>query len=216
MNRIFSKVTLYSLLVSLFVLTNSSLGANRGLEIRGAIKCASSIYDVPQLRILYDGKETISNREGFFSFPVDEKNIEKYSLILCDDVQQNFDKKNTLKHVSVIRQRPYRYFTFKKGPFGGSWQQKEKTLNKKNFVIPQHAVIVLVDPSNVESVQNWDIDLSNNILKLPVIVLKNDSLHKVSAHSLLKSLDKTVFCESVREESRCDKANPKAVISRVQ
>ncbi len=177
---------------------------NTSPELRGCIKVKGSVDKVPQIRILFEGRETVSNSEGFFSFPVDEQNIEKYSFVICKRIKQNFDKTNTLKHISALGNKEYRYYSFKKGTGGfGGWLQRRKNLNTKKFVLPQRSVIILLDPEHVESVETWNVELSNNILKLPMIVIKNDEslkkLQRRSAKSLLYSLDTRPFHESIKE-----------------
>ena len=70
---------------------------NTNREIRGMLKLSDASKKLPEFRILFAGKETLSNREGFFSFPVDNDDLEKYALVICSAVNQTFDKKNTLK-----------------------------------------------------------------------------------------------------------------------
>ena len=54
---------------------------NTKLEIRGMIKMPDASQKAPEFRILFAGKENISNREGFFSFPIDDQDLEKYALV---------------------------------------------------------------------------------------------------------------------------------------
>ena len=186
-----------------------------GPEMRGYIKIAGHVDQMPQFRVLFAaGKETMSNREGFFTFPIDDTNVEHYSLVITKRVQQNFDKKNTLKNVSVIPGKQYRLYSFK----NGSWVEQYKSLHVKNFEIPFHSVVLLVDPKCVDEVKNWNIELPSHIIKLPMIVLKckqgQKDLNRTAAKSLCYSLDITTFHEPVRQPTQ--KPEKKVSVSRVQ
>jgi hypothetical protein len=193
---------------------------NTNLEVRGCIRRQMSTDLVPPMRILFDGKETVSNAEGFFSFPVDDRDVEKYSLVICKTIKQNFDKRNTLKNVSIIPSKDYRYFSFKRNALGMGWQQREKTLNKKNFVIPQRCIVALIDPKFIDRVEPWNLSLPHNIIKLPAIVIKNDLdkkvLSRAAAKSILYSLDSAVFHEPVKEIIKRPAQNNKVAISLMQ
>jgi hypothetical protein len=191
-------------------------------EIRGCIKVQGLVDKVPGFRVLYQGKEEISNDEGFFSFPVEEQRIEKYSLIICKVIKQNFDKTNTIKNVSIIPDKNYHYYTFKRHGFnrGGTWEQREKKLNKKNFVVPSHSIVVLVDPKYVDHIEPWTVELPGNTIKLPIIVIKKtvdrSSLMRVAAKSVLYSLDTAVFHEPIKEVWKTAPQNSKIELSFVQ
>jgi heat shock protein HspQ len=191
-------------------------------EIRGCIKLGDASTRIPEFRVLFDGKEAISNKEGFFSFTIDneDKNFDTYSLIVCKNVTQKFDKTNTLKNVGVIPNKDYLYYSFHHSFGSESWKQQEEHLNKKDLAIPSHCVVVLIDPKYVDRVEQWNISLPNNIRKLPVIVLKNDVDRKKIAHasakSLLYSLDTTVFHEPVKETIQKQANNDKVIVSLAQ
>jgi len=190
-------------------------------EIRGCIKIDGLMDKVPQVRILFDGKEVISNGEGFFSFPLDEGHIVQYSLLITEAVQQKFDKANTLKGLTVASGQRYRYFVFKKEGWGLGWEQYEKTIKYDSFLVPEHCVIVLLDPEYVARVERWNVFLPESMIKLPVIVLKNtvaqEKIKRASAQSLLASLDTTPFHEAVPEVVKVPGANEKkSVVSLFQ
>lgn len=159
---------------------------------------------IPQIRVYFEGKETISDEDGFFSIPLDEDHLEKYKLVIAKTFQQDFDQHNTIKDLRLIADKHYKCYSFKKrGPFGGMWVQREKDLTKKKFIIPNNAIIILLDPKYVDHLEAWSVNLASNFVKLPKIVLKNEVHHKTSdraaAKSLLTSLDAAVFHEEVRE-----------------
>lgn len=186
-------------------------------EMRGYIKIAGHTDTMPQFRVVYAaGKETMSNSEGFFTFPIDDSAIEHYSLVICKRLQQNFDKKNTLKNVSVVPDKEYRLYSFK----NGSWIEQDVLRRHKNFVIPPHGIVLLVDPKCVESVTTWNIDLPSNIIKLPMITLTckpgQKDLKRIAAKSLCYSLDATTFHEPVREKNQKPEKSAKVAVSRVQ
>lgn len=186
-------------------------------QIKGCIKTqGTSTGAVPQLRVLYEGKETISNPEGFFSFSAEE-DFNECALIMCKSIKQNFDKINTLKYESISKR--YRYFAYTRG-CDGIWQQQEKKLNQKSLILPKHAIVVLIDPTYVERVEPWHLNALNNVFKLPAIVLKEINLKKKplpreAAKSLIYSLDNTVFHEPVEEVVKIT-GQPKIISSCIQ
>ncbi len=192
---------------------------NTNLEIRGMIRLPDASKKIPEFRILFAGKETLSNREGFFSVPVDDQDLEKYALVFCSTVNQTFDKKNTLKNIRIAPNTRYRYFSFKKNTWGNTWQQQEKRIDKRNRIIPNRSIIVLINPTYIDKIQPWNIDLPTNIVKLPTILLKESistkKIARASAKSLLHSLDTTIFHEPIKEEVQ-QTPNPKVAISLTQ
>jgi hypothetical protein len=172
--------------------------------LRGCIKmpCHQDMQTMPAFRILFDGKEAMSNQEGLYSFPADFAYLDSYALIICSEVVKHFDKANTLRNIGVIPDRPYRYFRLYKNRITNEWEMQEKRLYKENFIVPDHAVIFLTDPDMVDYIEPWDLSLPDNTVKLPVIFLKNmptESLEKESARSLLSSLDQGSFHQDIRE-----------------
>lgn len=190
-------------------------------EMRGFIKVDGLAITVPQFRIvLGDGKETISNSEGFFTFPLDKSSLDYYSVVICKRIKHNFDKHNTLKNISILPDKDYRFFTYHRIPGGRKWYQQEERLGKDNYVLPSSCIAVLIDPKNIQAIQPWKLELPEHVIKLPTIVLKNvleeKKLTRVSAKSLLYSLDSTTFHESVRQTSKPREKNSKVAVSRVQ
>lgn len=185
--------------------------------IRGCIKIEGSSDPLPEYRVLFDGKETMSNAEGFFSFPLENTPEKKYRLVICKEIKQHFDKFNTLKSMSLSPALTYNYFSLKKNNWTGGWDTKEKKLTKRNYVVPEHSVVVLIAPKYIERVDVWTAQLPANSIKLPCIVLKKNIDHKklarASAKSLLKSLDSTSFHEPVVQANKKAENNTKINIS---
>jgi hypothetical protein len=176
-----------------------------GLEMRGYIKTDATQTDkVPKFEVLYAGKQTTTNDEGFFSVPLDER-INRYSLLICKNVKQNFVKTNTIRNVSMVPDSEYRYYEFERiGIADDLWRQTEKRLNIQNPVAPEGCVIVRIDPRYVARLEPWRVTLAANAVKVPTIVLKKEidakMLSAESAKSLLLSLDEKPFHESIKEE----------------
>lgn len=189
---------------------------SKSLEMKGRITMDAYMEKIPQFRVICDGKETTSDSEGFFTMPLDFKELQEFSLIICKDVKHNFDRTNTIKHVSTIPSKDYRYFTFTRMSWGNRWQQQEKKFNKQKQIVPDRSIIVLIDPKSIERIDPWQIDLPENIIKLPIIVLKKDSHAKASAYSILRSLNDTTFHESVKHEVQNVPGNPKVKVSLTQ
>ncbi len=181
-------------------------------ELRGCIKIDNARVDrVPEYRVYYQGREQRSNNEGFFSFSLNNNDLSKYSLVVCKTLDQSFEKGNTVDHYGVVPDKDYRYFTFKKNQ-QGLWVAQEKKLTKKKFAIPKHALVVLIDPKCVDRLDPWEVNVTESIVKLPVIVLKQDidlnKLRRYSAKSMLYALDSRPFHRTERFERKSFEKNP--------
>ncbi len=171
------------------------------LMLKGCIKSPNSWKKVPEFRIFYEGKQTINDNNGFYSFPLDEK-IKKGYLLICKNLNHNYDNINTIENLSIDFEKPYKYFSFKQtGTDNKDWIQKEKKLDKKNFIIPSNCITMVINPKYVDSVNNWSVKLADNFIKLPQITLKEDfeekRVKREAAKSLLRTLDSSVFHEKV-------------------
>jgi hypothetical protein len=187
-------------------------------ELRGCIKIQGmGSSTVPRFRVLYDGKETISNSEGFYTLPLDDQDEKKYFLLICPSVNQNFERSNTVNGVHIAQNTPRRFFTFQKNGWGGYGDVQESTL--EDNAIPLHCVVLLLDPTYIEMVQNWESSLSNSVVKIPLIMIKNsidrNKLEQASAASLLGSLELVTFHESIKESSK-KVENPKVSLALAQ
>jgi hypothetical protein len=186
-------------------------------EIKGCFKLKNSLARVPEFRILFRGKETVSNSEGFFSIPLDEpSHLDNFYLLVCENVQQHFEKKtNTLKDMGMQSKRNYRCFNF--SHFGSVWMRNEVHRTPSTIDLQERCVVVLLDPKNLDGIEPWEIDFPGNIIKLPQLVLKpgltTQKLARESARSLLNSLDETTFLEPVKEEAQKLPNNPKVKVT---
>jgi hypothetical protein len=182
-----------------YIFINSQTITNTPIVFKGCISLEDQFAKVPQVRIYYSGKQTMSDTEGFYSFQALDNQVNKYVFIITKTIKLNFQKGNTVDNLSIIPDKRYICYKFKRVGSEGSWVQKEKKLDKKNFVIPTNAIIVLIDPKYIKSVENWTINLPGHFVKLPKITLQSgitqEKLGHVSAKSLLASLDSTMFHE---------------------
>ncbi len=188
------------------------------LFVKGAIRIENRVDDIPEFRVFFEGQETLTDEDGFFSFPINDQDIQKYRLIITRKIQHVVDKKNTFASLKVIPDKNYLGFSFKRLGHGqGIWLQKEKKLNRKNFVIPKNSIILLVDPKYVERIEEWNVNLADNFIKIPRIVLKStiefDKLKRISAKSIL-CLEDSVFHERIgRKNSSPDAKNSKVKVT---
>jgi hypothetical protein len=166
---------------------------------KGAIKIENFVDDIPEFRVLFEGQETLVDENGFFTFSINDPDLQKYRLIITRKIQHIVNKKNTFTNLNVIPNKNYLCYSFKKlGHDQGIWLQKERKLNRKNFVVPKNSIIVLIDPKYVEKIEDWNISLAENFIQLPRIVLKStiktNKLKRISAKSLL-CLENSLFHE---------------------
>ena len=191
---------------------------NQPTFVKGSIRIANWVDDIPEFRVFFEGQEALTDENGFFTFPVNENDLQKYRLIITRKIQHVVDKKNTFANLKVIPDKNYLGYSFKKlGHNQGIWLQKEKNLTRKNFAIPKNSIIVLVDPKYVEKIEEWNVSLADNFVKLPRIVLKSkiefNKLKRISAKSLL-CLEDSVFHERIgRKNDSPDVKNNKVKIT---
>jgi len=185
-----------------------------GHELKGCFRVTG--HDkVPEYRIYFNGRQTINNCEGFFSFPIDRKEVDNVSLVICKGFKHNVEQKNTIKNVSIIPNKDYQYFTYNRR----TWVRCDQRFNHENFVIPENCVVILMDPQYIERVNEWNVQLGQRFTTLPIIVLKGQThtdLKHESAKSLLSSLDAKIFHEPVAEVKKIAPNNPKIHMSLIQ
>lgn len=185
--------------------SNSKVTSIPQFAMKGYIKVDQDWKTTPEFRILFNGKQVINDENGFYSFPINTM-VNKFHFLICKSVEQNFEKTNTVENLSVKVKRRYRYFSFTKTGTGNSWLQKEKDLEKKNFIIPDDCVIALINPKYVEKVESWKMNLNFRFLTLPKIIFKDNLVEKKvkreSAKSLLRSLDLLPFHEKITNEKK--------------
>lgn len=185
-------------------------------SLRGYIQANQNWKKVPEFRILFNGKQVISDENGFYSFPV-ENRINKFHFLVCKNIEQNFDKINTIKNLSLKFEKPYKYFSFTKTGTSNVWIKTEKDLSNKNFKIHKNSVIALINPDYVEKIEPWKLNLEPKFLNLPKIVFKDNLEEAVvrrgSAKSLLYSLDTVVFHEKITNDKKNFTNNVKATIT---
>lgn len=179
--------------------------AVNSFAMKGYIQADQGWKTTPEFRILFNGKQVINDENGFYSFPL-EKRINKYHFLICKNIKQNFEKINTVKNLSVKIEKPYRYFSFTKTGTGNQWIQKEKDLEKRNFILPEDCVIALINPKYIEKIEAWKINLNSRFSNFPKIVLNKDFAEKKvkreAAKSLLRSMNFLPFHEKITNEKK--------------
>ena len=148
-------------------------------QIKGAI-ISPEASRLPPFKIHYWGHQAYSNREGYFTFPLEKAPVEKYYLLITDEFMPRFEKVNTIATINADKKRNYRYYQLKKvvdpKKKTTSWAIKEKRLDKRNFVAPQDkTIIVVMDSKLVKSVENWKVQLDDKFVAFPQIILKKNA-----------------------------------------
>ncbi|MFC1894797.1 hypothetical protein ACFLYH_02500 [Candidatus Dependentiae bacterium] len=167
--------------------------------LKGYIKAPQDWKSIPEFRFFFNGQETVSDKNGFYSFK-SEKNIDKLYILACKDIKPSFNGINTIKNLNALPKNQYKMFSFKK--LEKKWIQKEKSLEKKDFVLPKNCMVAIIKPKYIENITNWNINLSDNFIKLPQIILKADfpekKVQREAAKSLIRSLDSVTFHEPIK------------------
>lgn len=172
-------------------------------EIKGCIKIDQKSDDVPQFKVYFEGMETTSNDEGFFSFPIDGQAIEKYGIIICNKIKHSFGRHNTVDSFGLIPDMNYKYYKFTHNSIGGgTWKQQEPDLQRKNLQIPRNTIVIALNPAYFERLETtWPGNFSADTLKLPRIILKaghEKKIERKAIKSLLYGLDMSPFHTTVK------------------
>ena len=181
-------------------------------ELRGQIKINGVSGAVPRFRLLCDGKQTISNSEGFYTFPLEEQDTTRYFLLICPSVKQDIEKSNTIRSMQVVKNAPYRFFEF------GKHDLTQATL--ENLAIPVHTIVLLLDPSLVEDVECSSMQVPGTVTTVPLILLKNSvdrkKIEQAATLSLLGSLELMPFHEPIKQSTKHNETNPKVSLALAQ
>ena len=102
---------------------------NTPLMIKGRIE-SYELEKIPPFKVYFEGIETVSNAEGFFTIPLDNKpKSDTYSLLICKNFKPKFDTINTIKHLT-IKPKKYKFYTFEKSTLQNV-QEKINSMNEK-------------------------------------------------------------------------------------
>lgn len=177
--------------------------------LRGCIRYTDPLSSVPEYTIFFRGNRAKSNSEGFYSLPIDNvEKIKKMSLVITRNVTYRFKSTNTIDAMMVPQGKEYKYYILEKNDLD-EWAIHESSLAKGKNIIPDDAIVVRISPRYVDHIEPWKINLSHSVVKLPVIVLKNETENKkvkrASVKSLLYSLDDGVIHKPYTEERQVQK-----------
>lgn len=177
----------------------------QSFHLKGCIIVAGCHEGVPPFRILFNGMHGVSNREGYFSFPLD-KDCKTLSLIFCKNIEPQFEKHQTLKGLGIHSGKRNQCFTLTKDEYD-QWQWNEQIVLDETKSIADGTCIVLVDPKYVERLETWPVKIPGKVVQLPRIVLKGDCESKTkraSAKSLLYTLESTAYHEPIKERVKIE------------
>jgi len=98
--------------------------------IKGYIT-SNQLSSLPHFKVYYQGIQTMSNDDGFFSIPLESKKFEDtYSVLICKDFFPTFESVNTIKNLKIKSKKPYKLFRIKKATFP-MVKEKIEALNKR-------------------------------------------------------------------------------------
>jgi hypothetical protein len=182
--------------------TNTEItSTKKTLELKGCIQINEDKENVPKFRIYFDGMETINNEDGFFSFPVEDKELKEYFLIMAKKIDFKIKKSNTLEYLKIVNKDHYRLFSIKKtDEEDGSLVWEEKMEKKDDFIVPIKSILVMVNPRDFKGLEAWKTKLPEKFIGIPKIILNSGckkSLERQANKSMLYSLDLTTFHERV-------------------
>jgi hypothetical protein len=184
-----------------------TIADNQSSQIKGSIAIAGCHEVVPEFRIFFNGMHAVSDREGYFSFPIDETtDLKNLSIIFCKNIAPQFEKNHTIKALGVHQGKRNQHFTLSKDEYD-RWQWSEGQTLDETKSIPHGTMIVLIDPKYVDRLEQWPVKIPGNLIQFPRIVLKGDcelELKRASVKSLLYTLDATPYHEPITERVKAD------------
>lgn len=82
--------------------------------LKGCI-VSNQLKTIPHFKVYYQGIQTVSNDDGFFSIPLESaEKKESYSLLICKDFVPAFESINTVKNLTMPAKKPYQFFVMQK------------------------------------------------------------------------------------------------------
>ena len=81
--------------------------------LKGAI-VSNELETIPNFKVYYQGTQTVSNDDGFFTLPLEDDTVQDLSLLICKDFSPKFEGTNTIKNLSVNPKKSYAYFALSK------------------------------------------------------------------------------------------------------
>jgi len=201
----------------LLVLSTPALGhvqdASHLCTLVGAI-AFPGIVRPPQLTAYYKGFK-IPIVDGSFHVP-DRHGSESEIDVLCTlgpIVTRVHEETNTISHLCLGDKAPYKYFKVRKNMRYYGWHPvyahmgrhndeqpwfiETAQLPKGRCVIPECALLILIDPGMVDRLENEPWQTQGNTCRMPRIVLKKNlsskAIQRMAQHSLLACLDLDPF-----------------------
>ncbi len=162
-------------------------------QIKGFID--SKHNRLPIYNIVYLGKQVNSDHDGFFSMYAND--TQPFNILICRHFETAIEKKNTVRKLKFNYLKPYKFFK----ATNNGW----KVTNLYNEEIPDHTLIVRMNPKLVKTLLPWQVSITDSPFTMPRIVLKDqitkNALEKSSGKSLLYGLDQKTFHVDVKNET---------------
>ena len=94
------QIIFFLLSLSLAASVKINLGENRppALKMLKGSIVSNQLSTIPHFKVYYQGTQTISNDDGFFTIQITKQNTD-YSLLICKDFKPTFDSVNTIKNL---------------------------------------------------------------------------------------------------------------------
>jgi hypothetical protein len=169
--------------------------------LKGCI-CAQNLETLPQFHVYYQGESVLSDKDGFFSFPIEATNdCGDMSLLLCKTFNPEYKGVNTVKRLRC--NVPHIFFHLTKNRRNHQWQIEQSNDLQNHNKIPKNCVIISLKPSLFGNLEQWSFSSNTQFVMLPKIILREDikegnikkskSVTRASIKSELNALDTKVF-----------------------
>ena len=169
----------------------SSTPNNKIPMLKGCID-SCQLKTIPHFKVYFEGIQTESNDDGFFTIPL-EKKYDELSLIICKDFQPSFESTNTIKNLTISTQKPYKFYSFKRANLQNI-QEKIKIYGEKNKKLEEEIKPVKMrarlinrqlerlkdkkKKSKIASLQKRKKKLDREVSRLSKAITRNDKRNK--------------------------------------
>jgi hypothetical protein len=192
-------------LIAIIVASTSQLPLNAHAKIlKGALKCQGS-GAVDNYRLFFGGYRTLTDDEGFFSFPLEFVPSTPLYLLISEGDIWTYDRTNTVATLAQDPQKAYLFYIINYVEDEQGTQTLVATperLESRNFQIPPECCIVLhLKPNCVAYLSPWRSPAGDTIAHFPKIVLKDMPMAKGRQANLnnLETLDDLLIHEKASE-----------------
>jgi len=84
---------------------------------------SDELNKIPQFKIYYQGVQTVTNDDGFFTISIETETVNSLSLLICKDFDPQFESINTIKNLTIDPKKSYLFYSLTKATLSLLQQQ---------------------------------------------------------------------------------------------